>query len=514
MKFIPFFVILLTVLLLTSCHAEKRPGETEITQIAKEAYLYGYPVVGLYRHMATRAVDRENPRFFKPFNEIGWLPLAGTVVTATDQGEANEEAALKESEALTKTALFEPDNKPMAYGSVWMDLRREPYVVSIPATGNGQYFSVLFISLFSDDFDYVSAWRDGNGGGRYLLTPPGWKGEKPSGINRVIAAPSDFVLGVFRVHLDNAFDTQKNMKLLARFGIVPLSQYAHTPPVSPVSPVDFPEFNVGRARTPEFFNYLNFALQFCAVAEDEKSLLKRFAKIGIIPGKPFDYSTMSETEKKALIDGMAAGQAEIDALAHAGQNSVSLLADPGNGPKADYAYRAYLSDRYLYGHLSEELVTVAYETTVNREKLNGKHRYELRFEKDRLPPAEAFWTLSVYPTTSLASFRFDGSASLDSAVHSFSYGEDGSLILYLQEAAPEAEKQNNWLKVPRGNFYLLLQLYRPGDPFWAGEWLFPQVRAVNGPEKEEAVVLSVSTNSAQFRRKPALESIQTRDSAR
>ena len=140
MKFTHILIGLLAVFLLASCHQKKRLNETEITQIAKEAYIYGYPIVENYRNMSITAIDTQNPNFVKPFNELAVLPMQLTTeVEVAETEEATENGNGEKIQTLTEISV-KPGKTDMAYGSAWLDLRREPIVVTIAPVEEKRYF--------------------------------------------------------------------------------------------------------------------------------------------------------------------------------------------------------------------------------------------------------------------------------------------------------------------------------------------------------------------------------------
>lgn len=481
----------MVILLTTSCHQERQPGEEEITQIAKEAYIYGYPMIGLYGDMYIRAIDRDGRRFLKPFNELAWRSIYDpvTVYKAETVGNMDEEP-LPDMEPV-QTIRSGGAQSGMAYGSVWFDLKNEPCVLRVPGTLAGRYFSIQFVDLFSNTFDYISNRRDGNRGGRYLIASSSWKGQKPSGIDRFIKSRSSYVLGVFRIRIESSGDLKNVEKLMSRFSIVPLSRYTGTTGQEKMTVVSYPAFSPEKAKTPEYFAYLNFMLQFCSIPQEESDLMKRFARIGIEPGKPFDYASLSETRKKALIDGMAAGQTELEALARADSGKLNPVYKTEEKTEENYPYRAYMADRYPFGRSSEEMLAIVYETEAGRKKLVGRNRYELRFEKDRLPPVDAFWTLTVYSSGKKPSLKPNSAYILNSASQILQLNEDGSLSIPLQQEIPESLKRTNWLSVPSGPFFVLLQLYQPREEALKGIWSPPQLRNPDGAGAENRALPSV-----------------------
>ena len=459
-----------TVLLLVACHQKKPLDEVEITQIAKEAYIYGFPVVELYRDMYIHVIDKDNSRFLASFNKLAWRAVSSPVRGCTKEIASDSR---EQTFRIDDTEKAQPESG-MAYGSVWFDLRDEPYVLTVPATMAGRYFSIQFIDLFSEPFECISNRRDGNNGGHFLIATSEWKGKNPSGMTRIITSSTSFVSGLFRIRIENQEDVGQVEKLIRQFRIIPLSQYNGTATGSPAGDIHYPEFSAEKTMTPEFFTYLNFLLQFCSISGDENEMMRRFARIGIEPGRPFDHSTMSEPEKRALIDGMAAGQAELKMLARSGVGKSVVFRETGEDTEKNYSYRAYMSARNPFGGSSREILTLVYET-VEQNVLDGRNRYELRFDANQLPPVDAFWTLTAYPFVKRPSFKPDDAYVLNSASRILELNNDGSLVVTLQQEEPGQEKRSNWLPVPSGPFYVLLQLYQPREDVNAGYWLPPEM---------------------------------------
>ncbi len=493
MEFAHVLIGFMAVFFLVSCHQEKRLNETEITQIAKEAYIYGYPVVENYRNMYAASIDTQNPDFVKPFNELAVLTMRRTgdmEMTETEEVSENGNEETSQSRTVIDATLGKTD---LVYGSAWLDLRREPVVVTIAPVEDRRYFSVQFVDLFGNDFDYSSNQNDKSRSGRLLVSAPGWKGERPEGISRVVEAPSSFVFAIFRLQIVNRANVGKNARIEDQYKVETLSQFARTALPSSPEPLNFPVYNSAKAKTPEFFTYLNFMLRFCTIPKEESGMMKRFAEIGIVPGKVFDYSTMSDSEKKALIDGMAAGQTELDTMSKTNVKVPVLYGNGSNLLKENYPYRAYIASKNLYGNSSGEIWGMIYEVSASNRKLNGKNRYELRFEKNQLPPVNAFWSLTAFPVSrQLSAFNPYSPYTISSNSQTFQINEDGTLSLYLQKNNPGEEKQGNWLPVPDGRFFLLLQLYQPKEAALSGQWPSPKILQMNNsPVPDNASVLPI-----------------------
>jgi hypothetical protein len=163
----------------TAARAQMGVSSAEARVIAKEAYIYGFPMVDSYRIQHDYFVDRENPEFKAPWNQIRNIPR---VYTPAD------------------TAIQTP-NSDTPYSFLGMDLRAEPIVLTVPPIEKERYFSVQLIDLYTFNFNYVGSRTTGNDGGSFLIAGPGWKGETPNGVRKVIRSETEFVLALYRTQL-------------------------------------------------------------------------------------------------------------------------------------------------------------------------------------------------------------------------------------------------------------------------------------------------------------------------
>jgi hypothetical protein len=117
----------------------------------------------------------------------------------------------------------------------------------------------------------------------------------------------------------------------------------------------------------------------------------------------------------------------------------------------------------------------------NGDEYNGaENKYVMRFEKGQMPPAEAFWSLTLYDTDFFfvpnAINRYELSQR-----NQFITNPDGSVDLYLQAESPGKDKEANWLPAPKGKFDLVLRIYSPRETppsILDGTWTPPPVKRV------------------------------------
>ncbi len=312
-----------TVLALALVFTARLPAVTpdEARAIAKEAYVYGFPLVDNYRIQHSYFVDRGGPEFKAPWNAIY---NNARVYTPDD-------------------VAIQTPNSDTPYSYIGADLQAEPLVLTVPAMEKERYFSVQLIDAYTFNFAYIGTRATGNDGGSYLLAGPGWKGEAPKGVKSVIRSETEFVFALYRTQLFKPDDIENVKKIQAGYKVQTLSQFLGEPApiVGPaLSPVFPKPLSPEAQRTePEFFEILDFVLSYCPTHPSEKGLRARFSKLGINSDKWFKVSEQSPEIRKALKEGMADGEKAI--LAYAA--TITSSAD-GFGTrefmKNDYVVRA------------------------------------------------------------------------------------------------------------------------------------------------------------------------------
>jgi hypothetical protein len=431
----------------------------EARAIAKEAYIYGFPVVDDYRIQHAYFVDTSNPEYKGPWNQIVNIPR---VYTPAD------------------TAIQTP-NSDTPYSFVGMDLRAEPIVLTVPPIEKDRYFSIQLIDAYTFNFDYMGSRTTGNDGGSFLIAGPGWKGETPKGVKKVMRSETEFVFAVYRTQLFSPDDLDNVKKIQAGYKAEPLSAFLGQPAPAAVAAVDFikPLTPDEERKSLEFFNILNFVLQFCPTVPSETELMARFAKIGIGAGKTFDASTLSPEIKTAIEQGMA------DAWAELGKLEKEKI-DTGEVTSGDlFGTREYLKNNYLYrmagavlgigGNSKQEAMYPVYAIDAAGQKLDGANRYTVHFAPGQLPPVNAFWSMTMYelPQSLLVANPINRYLINSPMLPQLVKDADGGLTLYVQNESPGKDKEPNWLPAPKGPFMTVLRLYWPKEAALDGSWKAP-----------------------------------------
>lgn len=432
---------------------------TELREIIRDAYIYGFPMVDSYRIQYSYFVDQTNPEYKGAWNEIHNV---ARVFTPQD------------------TAIQTP-NSDTPYSFLGADLRAEPLVISVPAVRD-RYYSLQFIDMYTHNFAYVGSRATGSEAGSYLLAGPDWQGEVPEGIQSVIRSETQLAFVLYRTQLFDAGDLETVRSVQAQFKVQPLSRFTGTTP-PPTSPVTFIEPLSAEAQktSPAFFRILNFLLQFAPTHPSETALMDRFARAGIGAGKPFDVDALSPEQRQAIQEGMA------DAWKAFAQNKAEQI-DSGTKSSADsFGTRDFLANDYLtrmsaavlgiYGNSKEEANYPMYFTDAEGQPLDGAaNRYTVRFEPGKLPPVNSFWSLTMYELpASLLTDNAIGRYLINSPMEpDLVRDADGGITLYVQHDSPGKDREANWLPAPQGPFFMVLREYWPKPEALDGRWKAPQ----------------------------------------
>jgi len=454
-----------------------------IKAIAKEAYIYAYPMVDAYRIEYAYFIDKTNPEYKGPPNKL--LNIAH-VFTPKDKA-------------------VQTPNSDTPYSMAGLDLRTEPMLLTVPEIEENRYFSFQLIDLYTFNFDYIGSRTTGNDGGVFMIAGPNWKGDIPEGITKVFHAETELILIIGRTQLLNMDDLDNVKKIQADYLLQPLSAYLGTTPPENPGVIDyqaqltselknksFESFNIIpplssslEKKSIETFNVLNFLLQFCPTVPGEKELMARFAKIGIGAGNKIDTTKLSPEVISAMKEGIHEAWTQDFA-------SLKQQIDEGKVTSGDlFGTREYLKNNYLYrmgaavlgifGNSKQEAMYPVYTLDDNGQALNGAdNRYTLHFKADELPPVNAFWSLTMYelPSSLLVENPINRYLLNSPMLPDFKRDKDGGITFYIQKTSPGKDKEANWLPAPDGPFMAVLRLYWPKETALNGTWKNPPMQLV------------------------------------
>jgi hypothetical protein len=467
MKFY-FILSVLLVALLIGCQ-QKAPEITpvEAQQIAKEAYIYGFPLVLNYKTMHNYVIDKKSPEYKGDFND---LSCVARVYTPED-----------------KTIITPNSDTP--YCMTWIDMRAEPVVFTIPKIEKERFYEVQLIDLYTHNPAYISTVATGNIPGKYLLAGPDWNGEVPQDITKAISFETPFLFSIHRTQLFNPSEINNVAKIQDGYLVEPLSTYLGTKAPSAASAIDFPERKEGAEFSAQSFDYLDFMLTLVKTPQEEQALMKRFAKIGLGNEDKFDIKKLSPEIQKAIEEGVKEGFSEMEEFVKnntkdplAAAKIFGTRAFLKKSAKENYnldeffILRAVAAYRGIYGNSADEAIYPTYMTDGQGVPLDAsQNKYTLTFKKGEFPPVKAFWSLTMYDgkTQLLIDNPLNRYLLNSPMIDDFVMNEDGSLTLYIQKESPEAALEANWLPAPDGPFYCVMRLYGPKEEALKGSWINP-----------------------------------------
>jgi hypothetical protein len=438
---------LLSALALTPIRAANlTPAEAKA--IAEEGFIYGLPLVMNYSAMYEIGIDKTSPQFLAPFNQI---TNEARVYTYKD------------------TAVVTP-NSDTPYSVLWLDLRAEPIVLSVPAVEKNRYYTAQLIDGNTFNYGYIGSRSTGSDPGDYMVAGPDWKGDTPAGIKKVFRSSTEQSVAIYRTQLFNPEDMPNVVKIQAGYKVQPLSAFLKQPAPPAAPAINFPKINKEMVKTG-FFEYLAFALQFAPPGPEEKGIRAKLARLGVEAGKPVDFKSLSPEHKMAIAEGVKAGEAKVKEFAASGVKKVNGW-NIGDwfGDRAffngDWLKRAAAAMAGIYGNDSIEATYPMTKTLADGEPLDGsKHNYTLTFPAGQLPPVNAFWSVTMYDGKSQLLIKNPINRYLINSpmLPNLKKNADGSLTLYIQKDSPSKDKESNWLPAPNGPIYLVMRLYWPKE---------------------------------------------------
>ncbi len=448
-----------------AAHAQAAVSEQDAHAIGVDAYLYFYPLV-------TMDITRKQSTNVAPGKEFG-------------KGPMNMFVSLPSYPPADFKGVVRP-NFDTLYSVAWLDLTKEPMVISVPDT-HGRYYLLPMLDMWTDVFA-SPGWRTtGTEAGNFLIIPPGWTGTVPAGMT-TISAPTPFVWVIGRTKTDGPSDYEAVHKIQAGYQVTPLSQWgkpAITPSVAIDPTVDMktpPKEQVDSMSAEKFFTYAAELLKLNPPHITDEPIIAQLTKIGIERGKSFDFNGLDPAIRKALEtapeDGRRLMAWKVPTLARV-VNGWSMNTDTMGVYGNYYLKRAIVAQFGLGANVPEDAIYPTNLGDGSGKPLDGANAYTIHFDKETLPPAAAFWSITLYDADGYPIENALNRSALSSWMP-LTYNADGSLDLYFQNETPGAGKEANWLPAPKGPFNLLLRIYAPKSEALTGKWNPPPVKQLQG----------------------------------
>ncbi|HTC07349.1 MAG TPA: DUF1254 domain-containing protein [Acetobacteraceae bacterium] len=438
--------------------ADPKPTEEQAHAIAVDAYVYLYPLItmDITRKQLTNTTEGFGRGPMNAFSNVPAYPPAS-------------------DKTVVRT------NYDTLYSIAYLDMLKEPVVVSVPDTA-GRYYLLPMLDMWTDVFA-SPGWRTtGTQAANFLVTPPGWSGTVPADMIR-IAAPTPYVWIIGRTKTDGPSDYEAVRKIQAGYKITLLSEWGKTPtpPTLKVDPsVDMktpPRQQVDTMPAGKFFAYAAELMGQQPPHVTDQPILAQMKKLGIEPGKPFDIANVDPIVAKALETAPEDGQALMDwkvptvaRIANGWSMNTDTMGVYGNY----YLKRAIIARLGLGANLPEDAIYPLNLADEDGKPLDGANRYTIHFDKATAPPVNAFWSITMYDPDGFA-YPNNLNRQAVSSWMPFKYNADGSLDLYFQNESPGPSKEANWLPSPKGGFNVTMRLYGPKPDALTGRWNPPPI---------------------------------------
>ncbi len=455
-----------TIAISFAAHADETspPGAIEAVGIAVEAYIYGYPLVTF------DTVRKQQTNVAKP--DAQHAPMGQMIRMRTYPAADNHCCAAPNADTL--------------YTEAWLDVSREPAIFSIPDMGD-RYFIMPMLDGWSEVFEVADSRTTGGKAQTYAITGPGWSGVLPAGVTQV-KSPTGMVWILGRIYSTGTPEDYKAVHALQdKFSVVPLSAYGK-PYAAPRGVVD-PKFDMKTAVRKQV-NAMDIVAYFERLAELMKTnpptaqdapMVAKMARIGLVPGQDFDASKLDFIDREAfkVVPKLALVEMGLHLKKQKTTNGWLYFTKGVGNFGTDYLTRGMANLLGPGWNRPQDAVYPLSQKDASGDEYNGaKYKYVVRFEKGQLPPAEAFWSLTMYDGDFFfvpnPLNRYD-LAQRDKLVTN----ADGSVDMFLQADSPGKDKQANWLPAPKGKFVLVMRIYAPSKAppsIVDGSWTPPPVR--------------------------------------
>ncbi len=406
---------------------------------------------------------------------VGGYPLVVTMRTLRSLGALVGTNALfwqTELSGPTSRVIVAP-NRDTFYSVAVLDLRAEPLVLTLPEITD-RYVTYQFLDAWTDSFAYLGTRETGGRAGTWIVTPPGWTGNVPEGMEQVASpTPQLFLLG--RLAVEGEGDAAAIAAVRAEASLQPLSGALGEP--APGVPPALGTAAGTAQDVPTDASFFDELLEALAVnppttpfqAALFRELATRFdlPEGGPVPGDPAVVSVLD--------DAAAAGDARIDEAVDSEGGPVGGWAvRPDIGRYGDDLLGRALVARVGWGaNVDEEAVYPVGRVDAAGDPLSGEHTYRITFPPGGLPPVDAFWSLSVYGDDMFFTAHPSGRYTTGSEDPELVAGPDGSVEIVLAHEEPADAR--NWLPVPAGPFVLMVRLYLPGSAILDGSYQLPPI---------------------------------------
>lgn len=423
-------------------------------QIAEEGYIYGYPLVLM---------------------EVTKDVMTATPTASNLKAPINQFVNVRTFPDPSFTDVVTP-NADTLYSSAWIDLSKEPIIVSVPTLGE-RYYLLELLDGWTNVFSTIGTRQTGNQAGNYALTGPSWNGTLPAGIKQV-KSPTNLVWLLGRTLTNGPKDYPAVHKIQDQYKLTPLSAWGtnYVPPkdVTVDKNVDVkvaPAEQVAKMDGKTFFKRLQEAMINNPPAAADKPIVDKLATLADTDDTAALNAGLANARKK-IADQI--NQHRLGKIVNGWQVTIDKMGDYGT----DYLMRAAVAQFGLGANLPQDAIYPFTKVDSQGQTLNGNNSYVVHFEKGKFPPAKAFWSISLYNDKQFFTANSINRYAIGNR-NQLKTNPDGSLDIYIQHDSPGTEKESNWLPAPQEPFNLVMRLYSPEQSVIDGSWVPPAVQKVS-----------------------------------
>jgi hypothetical protein len=377
-------------------------------------------------------------------------------------------------------------NVDTLYSFAWLDLSVEPMILSVPNT-HGRYYLMPMLDAWTNVFASPGKRTTGTEARSFAIVGPNWKGTLPDGVEE-LRAPTNMAIIAGRTQANGPAGYAVVNALQEQYRLTPLSAWGkpYTPPRGMVDPtIDVktpPVDQVNRMSAAVFFKTLAALMKDNPPSPADASIVSKLAKIGVVPGQDFDINKLDPAVAAGLEQSVQMAVAKVQTEGPKigtrvnGWNILPMnIANFGT----DYQTRAIVALMGLGANIAKDAIYPTAFVDSNRSPLNGANRYVLHFDRGELPPANAFWSLTMYDAHSFL---------VDNLINRYNIAgwmalkrnPDGSLDVYIQRDSPGKDKESNWLPAAQAEFNVTLRIYWPKESVLDGTWKPTAIQMVRG----------------------------------
>ena len=409
-----------------------------LNSLALDAYIYGFPLV---------------------------LLDVSKNIMLTSGAELNQFSNERAFPDPQYTTIIRP-NVDTLYSMAWLDLSRQPLILSVPDT-HGKYYLMEFMDAWSNVFASIGARTTGTAEGTYAITGPQWNGILKAGMIR-IAAPTDMVWVIGRTQTNGPQDYPIVHAIQNQYTLVPLShwgkidtQYNMECPKKPLNlnPVD----QIIAMDATTFFQIMLKAMYINPPWIENPAMNRTLTALGLVPSRTFHFCNLNPSIAHALELAAEFGPRWINAqaakkYANHNINGWGVLSTGLGFYGVDYMQQAIVAMTGIGANLPHDSVYAPAFIDANEIPLRGDNNYMIHFEHRQLPPVNAFWSITAYNHQGYLVENPIHRYAISPHLGKLHYDIDGSLTMFIGKSTPQKDHLANWLPVPKHSFNLILRM--------------------------------------------------------